>query len=267
MKHFSVLAITAVSFFATTSADAQVCRSGSRYPISIPRRSVSVVVQRPVSYTFGACDHLTELSARMHEQANAICWEMHRQYRHNATFETTYAEMFMILQDVKHIRKLVALNRARPVAGDEDQIATDLHHVDQLYHHIENDIAHWRPRYVYGGRRLQVAMADFSNTLHNLMTNYGVRSRIGLEAPAPVGGGLAPPPAPVVPAPNVPFTPSQGTVNPGVPLNPTYNAPLPVPPSYNSPQQPVLPTRSGSTNVSLRIGNTKLHRTLFVRGR
>lgn len=181
-----------------------------RFQFQPPRVVVTPQVRAPQvrTYTFGARNHVDDLAVLLMRQANSICLEMHRNYRHNPGYRETYREMYQVLQDAKHIHELVHDHyHHRDHRGERDHIASDLHEMDGLVHHVEEDIANWTPAHahhdhfhhgaVHGqGQNLQRLMHSFSETLHHLMTDYGVRSQIGQsgEAPPPDGDIIAPPP-------------------------------------------------------------------------
>ena len=265
----AILTATTASLLFAASADAGQCPSARRRIITYPQRSTYYVaprvrnytVARPVrsltqarpQYEFGACAQLPQLSAGLYEQANAICWEMHRLYRHNAGFEATYATMYTILQDAKHVQDLVAASQQAPRAGDNDHIATDLHHMDGLFHQVADNVELWRPRYYRGGSiRLLALNQQFEDTLHNLMIDYGVHSRLGAEAPAPAVGILRDAPIPrsgnglqgTVPGPALPL-PGQ----PGLGTNPGLGVPQP---GSTFDQSPLGTFRSGGVPRSRR---------------
>ncbi|MEX0715477.1 MAG: hypothetical protein WD066_02775 [Planctomycetaceae bacterium] len=171
------------------------------------------VHQQPVpqyTYQFGDRRHLDRLATQLEREANDLCWEMYRNYQRNPGWRDTYREAYQVLQDAKHIHELV--HDQYRGARNEDHIADDLHEMDKLFHHIEGDVARWQPDRAgrfhidphdpHGGhmhhhgdlpRKLKV----FEDTLHHMMTDYGVRTRLG-DPPAPggPGSGDAPPPSP-----------------------------------------------------------------------
>lgn len=162
----------------------------------------------PTVYAFGARSHLDELAVQLKNQANDVCWEMYRHYQHNHDFRETYREMYQVLQDAKHIHDLAHEDAHHNWGGQghEDHIARDLHDMDRLFHHIEDDVEHWdagrggydpyhhRDHYFRGhyGGDLHAKLHRFETTLHHLMRDYGVRSRVGEYRPAP-GPPSAPP--------------------------------------------------------------------------
>lgn len=171
------------------------------------QQRVQPINRQRINYKFGARMHLDTLVVRLHDQANEVCWEMYLNHQHEASFRATYAEMYKILQDLKHIHELShedAVHNHGP--GNEDHIAHDLHDIDQLFHLIEEDIDNWglanhwdRNPYHRHGSRLDIKMRRFEQTLHHLMRDYGVTSRVGVKqgfppipnqgAPAPLNNG------------------------------------------------------------------------------
>ena len=145
-----------------------------------------------IQYTFGARRHVDTLADRLWREANAICWEMHDNYQHERSFRETYREMYNLLQDARHIHDL-AHDDAHHGTDNEDHIAEDLHDMDQLFHHVEEDIRHWSSRNRYHSHDLAYRMERLETTLHHLMKDYGVRSK--LPAPKPPGSPIlqAPP--------------------------------------------------------------------------
>ncbi|MCA8997020.1 MAG: hypothetical protein KDA80_08540 [Planctomycetaceae bacterium] len=148
---------------------------------------------------FGGRHHLDDLAYEMKLQANDVAWEMYRRYQHNPGFSATYAEMHELLRDANHIHDLVHAS-AHHHFHDVDHIAADLHEIDQLFHHIEDDIVGWRPSFhshhhhaAHGD--LFTKMERLEDTLHHLMEDYGVHSRITeTTAPPAPTTGIAPPP-------------------------------------------------------------------------
>ena len=144
-------------------------------------------------YTFGARRHLDILADRLQREANAVCWEMYYNYQREPGYRTTYREMYKILEDSVHIHNL-AHDDAHHETDNEDHIAEDLHDIDRLFHHVEDDIRHWSSRNRYHRHDLAYKMERLEITLHHLMDDYGVRSK--RPAPKPPGGL---PPTPSVP--------------------------------------------------------------------
>jgi hypothetical protein len=130
-------------------------------------------------YRFGGREHLTELANDVYEKANSVCWEMNNRYKHNRDFDATYREAYKILQDAKNIRKLISEGYYRQ-RHTSDEIERDLKDLDRLFHHIEEDIADWRPSVAprrRPGEPLPVRMDRLEESLHGLMVDYGTDSR------------------------------------------------------------------------------------------
>ncbi|MDA0284897.1 MAG: hypothetical protein O3B13_05230 [Planctomycetota bacterium] len=142
-------------------------------------------------YTFGARHHVDTLADRLRREANTVCWEMHDNYQHERGFRETYREMYSVLQDAIHIHDL-AHDDVHGRTNNEDHIAQDLHDMDKLFHHIEEDIEHWSSRNRYHSHDLIYRMERLETTLHHLMKDYGVRS----NQPAPKPSGPPTPPVP-----------------------------------------------------------------------
>ena len=164
--------------------------------------------------TFAARRHIDVFADRLLHDANQVCWEMYRHNGHNRGFSETYREMYRAMKDAQHIHDLVheGAHRGR---HDVDHIASDLHEIDKLFHHIEGDIRGWTSSYrghyghgdyghdnyghaVHGrnfGDELTRKMRYFEQTLHHLMADYGVKSRLVEQEPTsapPLPAGLPP---------------------------------------------------------------------------
>jgi hypothetical protein len=130
-------------------------------------------------YRYGGRQHLTKLAEEVYSRANSVCWEMNNYYKHNRDFDATYKEAYKILQDAKNIRRRIADGYYRE-RHETDEIERDLKDLDKLFHHVEEDIAAWRP---YNGPRrrqgdpLLVRMDRLEEALHDLMVDYGTDSR------------------------------------------------------------------------------------------
>lgn len=168
---------------------------------------------QPPRRTFAARRHMDVLADRLAKDANEVCWEMYRHYRHNRGFRETYREMYRVLKDAEHIHDLVH-EGAHHGHQDEDHIASDLYEIDKLFHHVGDDIRHWTSSYrgrdshghdyshdVHGGgisHGLTRKMHYVEQTLHHLMSDYGVKSKRGEKAPKPTAPA---PPSPRLPSP------------------------------------------------------------------
>ena len=160
--------------------------------------------------SFAARRHMDVLADRLWKDANTVCWEMYRHYGHNRGYRETYREMYRVIKDAQHIHDLVH-EGAHQGRHDVDHIASDLHEIDKLFHHIEGDIRGWSSSYrghsshyghaVHGhqyGDELTRKMRYFEQTLHHLMADYGVKSQLVEQEP----NSAPPPPAGLAPAAN-----------------------------------------------------------------
>lgn len=207
-----VLMVAAVAVTSTTQVQAQ--------SLSLSRGGVSVTLANDGQMLAGSARHRDDLSYLLYQQANAICWEMYTRYQHAPEFRETYREMYKILQDARHIHDLVHPAAHARIPEPARHIAADLCEMDDLFHHVEDDIALWptvysRHYHYHSYHRtggLRVKMAAFSETLHHLMEDYNVQCQGVQEAPAP-GAGASPPP-PTVPSPGIQRLPQVPTSGP-----------------------------------------------------
>lgn len=183
-----------------------VYRPESRRPVSIP---VPVVVPtrtplqasgRSQNEAFGARLHVDELAVQLTRQVTAALWEMHLHHRHSPGFAATYREMYSLLNDAKHVHELAHEEVRRPRLGERDHIARDLLNMDELLHHVEDDIAGWSShssRHHGHGSSLHSQVSTIGQTLHHLLTDYGVTGRSGADSPPPPPANNVAPPAPL----------------------------------------------------------------------
>lgn len=141
------------------------------------------VVQTPrVAIVFGGRSRSDALARELVNQANAICHEMDQNYKSNRRFREIYREMYSVLEDAKQIRDQVNQGAHRLARRDDDRIAIALHHMDQHFHDIEADMKLWRPdrdvRTTREAMQLDRALDRFEETMHEMMEDYGVRSRL-----------------------------------------------------------------------------------------
>jgi hypothetical protein len=135
--------------------------------------------RRLETYVFGEKAHVPRLTSNLYKQANVICWEMYRHYNHNQDYKTIYREMYEIRKAAIHIQGLVKEDYYRRTHSD-DHIVRDLHEMDKWFHHVETDVHDWRPdvaRTSPGGD-LHAKMGRLKETLHHVMKDYGMKSKI-----------------------------------------------------------------------------------------
>lgn len=134
-------------------------------------------------YTFGARSHTERLAQRLYTHANTVCWDAYLYYQHEHDWHDTYHEMYMLLQDVQRIRQMIH-DDYHHGQHEHDHIAATLLAMDQLFHHIEDDVAYWSPHYrryhhsphpyPHHHSRLREELRHLEETLHGLMQDYGV---------------------------------------------------------------------------------------------
>lgn len=146
-------------------------------------------------YAFGAYSHVDELALDVMRSANAVCWEMYRNYRYEPGYRQTYREAYEMLKTAEYIHELVHHH------GRRSRVAHEIEELDKLFHHLEQDIQNWRrPRYYdphhdFHGGGLDAKMEILETSLHHLMDDAGYKPNNTI-APRPEGGpdyGQAPP--------------------------------------------------------------------------
>jgi hypothetical protein len=127
---------------------------------------------------FGKRAQTERLAAELYQKANSICWTMKDNYEQNRGFNKAYEKAYQILQNTKHIREL-AKARRRWKNRAEDEIERDLASSDRLFHDLESDVANWRSngRRTQRGGELRAEMNSFEYSLHDLMEDYGVKTK------------------------------------------------------------------------------------------
>ncbi len=173
--------------------------------IEHPPRRARISPNRRLAYdysqtvTFGGRTHLDALSADLKYRANAICWEMYRNYRTNPGFRPTYRAAFEMLQEAKHIYRLVYNDEYHLRSPrQKDHIAADLAQINALFHQIEQNIANWRADFEnpYHPGNLHNMVEDFEQTLHHVMQDYGVKSNVVPIQEPPIPSDLGVPTVP-----------------------------------------------------------------------
>jgi hypothetical protein len=160
---------------------------------SIPGQSLT----RSSLGEFDEVSHVDDVSWQVRRRANAICWEIYRYQRHRHDFKSVYREAYEMLKTAEYVHDLIHNH------GRRSRVRAEVQVLDQLFHHIEGDLALWansdRQFHVSfhspenGVRTLQKMMERLENTLHHLMQDIGI-NRSG--APRSESSGLTPPPSP-----------------------------------------------------------------------
>ena len=163
--------------------------------------SNSHAVQRPVAVQFGSFSHVDDLASRLEELTNEFCLDLHYNYSHNHGFRETYAEGYQLMLVAKFIHDAEHAN-------DRNAIRSKLNGMDELFHHVQDDVRGWsrHHRRQIGQLGILSKMDMIESTLHHLMNDVGVHATGGEQAPPPPGGirEQAPAPLTVAPPPSLP---------------------------------------------------------------
>ncbi|QDS95952.1 hypothetical protein FF011L_47540 [Roseimaritima multifibrata] len=161
----------------------------SRY-YYVPPTSIGHTAARPAALAFGGYHQYEDLSGRLETMLNELLLDLHYNYSHNPGFQETYREGYELLNVAKYIHDAEHAN-------DRDAMRAKLGGMDQLFHHIEDDVRGWSRHHhrQIGSLGILDKMEHIEATLHHLMHDVGVSAQE--EAPLP-GGGIeqAPPPTP-----------------------------------------------------------------------
>ncbi|HWL09642.1 MAG TPA: hypothetical protein VNQ76_14625 [Planctomicrobium sp.] len=148
-----------------------------------------------VRIEFGRRTDADRLANQLVTQANALCLQLHQNYQGNPGFREGYREMYDILQESQRIRDEVRNGTHRAPRRENDRIAASLHKMDRDFHAIERDLRGWRA--APGSRdavRLDQLLGQFESTLHDMMEDYGEKSRLPVAAsPRPPVSSPVPP--------------------------------------------------------------------------
>lgn len=189
-NRIATLAGVFVIAFATHSAQAQygyghhsqshsnkaykVVKNGYVYNAPSYYRAAPVRIQPApiVSYVFGGRGHLDTLADKLRSRARSVLLEMHP-YRNHFKYRAAYRRMYEIYSDANHIHDLVHHATYLRTRHSVDHIARDLHDIDRAWHDLEHDLSH-----LSFGPNMRSRAKRFESTLHHLMEDYGVHSRL-----------------------------------------------------------------------------------------
>lgn len=176
--------------------------------------SLGPAAPAPVQVQYGGFSHVDDLSGRLESLVNEFCLDLHYNYSHNPGYLETYREAYQILDTAKFIH-------AAEHQQDRQAIASRLNGIDQLFHHVQDDVRGWlRHHHRQVGQLGILSKMDLiESTLHHLMHDAGVghTPAPGEQAPPPgVGPGQAPAPLTTAPPPTAPF--SSAPLSSGAPL-------------------------------------------------
>ncbi|MEZ6058019.1 MAG: hypothetical protein R3C01_15070 [Planctomycetaceae bacterium] len=168
--------------------------NGSYYyvPQTASTQNVNVAPQ-PTQVKFGAFSHVDDLASRLETLTNELCLDMHYNYSHNPGYAETYRETYAVLQVAKFIH-------AAEHNADRRAIAEKLGGLDELFHHVQDDVRGWQRHHhrQIGQLGILSKMEMIESTLHHLMNDVGVAPTAGPEeAPAPFNGPEVAPPPPI----------------------------------------------------------------------
>ncbi len=167
-------------------------RNGEYY--YIPHTTTGHQTYRPKQVTFGSFSHVDDLASRFETLSNEFCLNLHHNYSHDPGFRETYREAYQMLQIAKYIH-------AAEHQLDRRAIQKQLRGVDQLFHHIQEDVRGWS-RFHRGQiehKEIVSQMTRIESTLHHLMNDVGVKPTPFRPQEAEVE--LAPAPRDQAPAP------------------------------------------------------------------
>ena len=138
---------------------------------------------RDVRVEYGGFSHVDELASRLESLANSFCLEIYYNYDENPNFDETYREAYEILEIAKYIHE-------EEHHGHRDEIAKEVDRLDNLFHHVKNAVAHWRPNRGHHHHHDRLPPKDqlleeMESVIHHLMHDVGVKPR---NAPDPDRG-------------------------------------------------------------------------------
>ncbi len=151
---------------------------------------------QPEPLRYGSFSHVDDIAERIIAIANEFCLDLHYNYAHNPGFRETYREAYAILETAKYIDALEHQYQ------DRDAIRQRLKGMDELFHHVEEDVRGWSRfhRVQVGQLGIITKMEYMEGLIHHLMQDVGV----GHGNPHLIPGGtleVAPPPGPLTVAP------------------------------------------------------------------
>ena len=125
---------------------------------------------RPVTLKFGGFQYHVELANRLETLANQFCLDLHFNYQNNHEFDETYGEAYQLLQAAKFIVD-------KDNAGDHAGIQRSVSSIDELFHHVQEDVRGWRSanRRQIGHLNLAAKTEELEAVLHHLMFDIGVK--------------------------------------------------------------------------------------------
>lgn len=158
------------------------------------RPPAPVEVQKPVEVTFGGFARYEDLAGRLAFEANALCLDMHYNYKHNKGFAEVYREAYDILLAAKYLV-------GKEHKGDKDLIAKRVDDAHKLFHHVQDEMRGWTrvAAKQIDGTDLPEKLQGVEAVLHHLAYDVGVKPHEPSAEAAPTPGDrieVAPPPPP-----------------------------------------------------------------------
>lgn len=155
---------------------------------------VAIEAQKPVEFAFGGYSRYEDLAGRLSFEANALCLDLHYNYRHNKNFAEVYREAYDVLQAAKYLQ-------GNEHKGDRATINKRMVEVDKLFHHVQDEMRNWTrvAAKQVGENALPEKIEGVEAVIHHLCFDVGVKPH---EQPAAAPGTVDPtevaPPPPVV---------------------------------------------------------------------
>ena len=137
------------------------------------------IVQEPVELQFGGYARFEDLSGRLETEVNRLCLDMFYNYQHNPGFAEAYREAYSLLESAKFVH-------AKEHQEDRDAIRHHVTQMDQLMHHVLEEIQPWSRRHarqIASGGVIEKSSA-VEAVLHHLCYDVGVEPH-GADEPAP----------------------------------------------------------------------------------
>jgi hypothetical protein len=135
---------------------------------------------RPQEITFGGFSHVDDLAIRLEDLANQLCLDLYYNYSHNFEFRVTYAEAYQVLEVARFIHNAEHHQ-------DRAAIQKRLQGLDDLFHHVQDDVCGWSRHHhrQIGTLGVLSKMDLLEDTLHHLMNDVGVSQAPGVNEKAP----------------------------------------------------------------------------------
>lgn len=135
---------------------------------------------RPQEIRFGGFSHVDDLAIRLEDMANQLCLDLYYNYSHNFEFRVTYGEAYQVLEVARFIHDAEHHE-------DRDAIRSRLQGLDDLFHHVQDDVRGWSRHHhrQIGTLGILSKMDVLEDTLHHLMNDVGVHLAPGVDEEAP----------------------------------------------------------------------------------